>query len=340
MEKINNTQQISPPRLIPSITAGFNIIANNIQLILFPIILDLLLWFGPHIKIKKLLEPFVTTMLDPLSTLPADTGNITDIKVMIQAAYELWQIILDRYNVMTALRAFPFGVPSLFGASSPLNNPINYTNFHELSSIYSAIGLWILLFFIGLIIGGIFFNEISRNIIQPTPSFSIRKVIWQIAQIIGLTIALILILALISVPISIFITLIAIINPFIAQLGIILISFLLLWLFLPLIFSAHGIFIQRQNFLFSMLTSARFVRYTFPTTGMFILICLLINQGLDTLWRMPSETSWMALVGVAGHAFISTSLLAASFVYYRDGVFWLLETLRTRYNQNGIKDKA
>jgi hypothetical protein len=31
----------------------------------------------------------------------------------------------------------------------------------------------------------------------------------------------------------------------------------------------------------------------------------------------------MMLVGIAGHAFVSTALLAASFVYYRDMNAWL-----------------
>jgi hypothetical protein len=31
----------------------------------------------------------------------------------------------------------------------------------------------------------------------------------------------------------------------------------------------------------------------------------------------------MTLVGIAGHAFITTAILAASFVYYRDMNIWL-----------------
>jgi hypothetical protein len=62
---------------------------------------------------------------------------------------------------------------------------------------------------------------------------------------------------------------------------------------------------------------------TLPSTGLFLLVALLISQGLDTLWRAPGETSWLTMVGVAGHAFITTSLLAASFVYYQDANRWI-----------------
>jgi hypothetical protein len=50
---------------------------------------------------------------------------------------------------------------------------------------------------------------------------------------------------------------------------------------------------------------------------------ILLGQGLDFLWRTPPETSWWTLIGIAGHAFVSTALLAASFVYYRDVNAWL-----------------
>jgi hypothetical protein len=50
---------------------------------------------------------------------------------------------------------------------------------------------------------------------------------------------------------------------------------------------------------------------------------LLISQGLDLLWQVPPQTSWFTLIGLIGHAFIVTGLLAASFVYYRDAGYWV-----------------
>jgi hypothetical protein len=65
------------------------------------------------------------------------------------------------------------------------------------------------------------------------------------------------------------------------------------------------------------------VRFTLPNTGLFLLLFVLINQGLNFLWTTPAQTSWWMLVGIGGHAFISTALLAASFIYYRDINAWL-----------------
>jgi hypothetical protein len=62
---------------------------------------------------------------------------------------------------------------------------------------------------------------------------------------------------------------------------------------------------------------------TLPKTSLLFLSIIVISEGLDTLWRVPAEDSWLTLVGVAAHAFVSTSLLAASFIYYRDASRWL-----------------
>ena len=50
------------------------------------------------------------------------------------------------------------------------------------------------------------------------------------------------------------------------------------------------------------------------------------------VWSAPKSDSWLALVGFAGHAFITTALLAASFVYYRDMSDWL-QTVYERLQQ-------
>jgi hypothetical protein len=53
------------------------------------------------------------------------------------------------------------------------------------------------------------------------------------------------------------------------------------------------------------------------------LIIFVLGEVLNTLWRVPQETSWLTLVGILGHGFVTTSLLAASIIYYRDGVRWV-----------------
>jgi hypothetical protein len=40
------------------------------------------------------------------------------------------------------------------------------------------------------------------------------------------------------------------------------------------------------------------------------------------IWGWPTENSWILPIGMAGHAFVTTSLLAGSFLYYREADQW------------------
>jgi hypothetical protein len=68
---------------------------------------------------------------------------------------------------------------------------------------------------------------------------------------------------------------------------------------------------------------------------MFVLTVLLLTVGLNYLWSIPPEESWMAVVGIIGHAFVATALLAASFIYYRDMNVWL-QTVWERMKNNTV----
>jgi hypothetical protein len=100
---------------------------------------------------------------------------------------------------------------------------------------------------------------------------------------------------------------------------------LVIWLLIPLFFSPHGIFASRKSMWESIVKGIRLSRMTFSTTGLLVLIVILLSAGLDILWNIPSETSWLLLVGIAGHAFVTAGLLAATFIYYRDADRWLEE---------------
>jgi hypothetical protein len=108
-----------------------------------------------------------------------------------------------------------------------------------------------------------------------------------------------------------------------------IILLVLFWVFIPLIFTPHGIIIQRQNPIKAMLSSIRLIRFYMPGTGFFIMLCLLIYQIMNQfLWLLPKSSSYMLLGGIFGHAFISTGLISASYIYFQDGVRWMNHNLK------------
>jgi hypothetical protein len=129
---------------------------------------------------------------------------------------------------------------------------------------------------------------------------------------------------------------VSIIYSFSATLGQIMFfigALLLIWLIMPVFFSVHGIYTLQLNAFRSILGSLRMVRFTLPNTGLFLLVFVIINTGMNFLWNTPADNSWWMLVGIAGHAFVSTALLAASFIYYRDINAWLSAVLEQLQNR-------
>jgi hypothetical protein len=322
---------VTPPKLIASIVAGFNTVANHIHLILFPVALDLLLWFGPRVRIKTLAEPFMIELNRVITEM--GTANSSD---MFRLTAEFWTGILEQFNLLVFLRTFPVGITSLFYASAPISSPMGDAARFEVPSLIGLVGMGLMLIVIGLAAGSLYFHEVARCSTEEIQAFSIQQVSKQYIQTLLLTISLLVIFMLFAIPTLLTVSVLMLFSPGIAQIALFFMSLLMLWLFLPLVFSPHGIFLQKQNMLLSVQTSIHLVRFYLPGTGLFLLTALLFSQGLDVIWRVPPETSWMAMVGVFGHAFITTALLSASFIYYSGGVRWMRENLKRLSSKGGM----
>ncbi len=310
--------------MIQALTAGFNLVAGHIYLILLPILLDVLLWFGPHLRLRQLVTPFIQEMVDSVLIFTPETS------AMMSEIPQMWQALLERFNLVSLLSALPVGVPSLMAGSSPLETPLGSAPLMEVTSWGQAVGGWLIFSVLGLAIGSLYFSAIARFSADTPRAFSLREAAWEIAQTLLLTLAVIMVLAAFILPTTLVVSILALISPAMAQISVLLLSFMLAWLLIPLVFAPHGIFAARQNVLRAMFNSAQMVRRLFPSVAMFLLAVVVLAQGMGYLWRMAPENSWMTLVGVLGNAFITTSLVAASFVYYRKSAAWMEQYRRTQ----------
>jgi hypothetical protein len=309
-----------PPGVIGSLRAGFDAVSRHVNLILFPLTLDLWLWLGPRLSVDRLLNPYFKFLFEQAGRGLASASDLQRI-AGVQAAF---MDGLERFNLLSLLGklvTFPIGVSSLLVETMPVATPYGEQRVVQILSLPGLVGLMFLFILIGWVGGGLYFRWVSgtalggeeagvssaRAIIQTF----ILSVIW----FIGLAIAM--------VPVFVVLTLLALISPALANGAVFVMLMLSFWLIVPLFFTPHGIFVSRQNAFSSVLSSLRMARFTLPTSGLFVLSTFLLYRGLNYLWSVPPNDSWMLLIGIAGHAFITTALLAASFVYYRDMHVWL-----------------
>ncbi len=70
------------------------------------------------------------------------------------------------------------------------------------------------------------------------------------------------------------------------------------------------------------------MQFSLPQAASLFVVIVIVNYGLSLVWNIPPDDSWLLLLGVAGHALISTALVAATFVFYQDRYRWWMEVRR------------
>jgi hypothetical protein len=313
------------PKLIPSLLAGFEAVANHIELIILPIILDLILWFGPHLRIKVLLQP----LLDGLK-LPSElqSGEFAQI---FSATKDIYYLLADRFNIFSAIRTLPVGIPSLIANISPVTNPLGSPIIMETKNYSSAFMIWLVVGIIGLIGSSYYYNSINRIISSDNTKVTPGSIGWQTLQLLYLTIICVIFIVIIIFPTLMLVSFLSLISPILGQIALFAGGLILIWVITPMLYTPQVIFMQHQSVLKALLSSIRMVRFALPSSGLLFIAVIIIAQGLDLLWQIPKENSWFALIGIAGHALVNTSLIAAIFVYYRDGIKWI-QSIITKNN--------
>lgn len=309
--------------------AGFDIVSNNLGLVLFSVVFDLVIWFGPRLRISRLLDP----VLDQTSNLAGiqDAGTIQTLR---QGS--------ERLNLLAALRTFPVGIPSLMVGRLSSDTPLNLHPLEiEVISFSRMLGLWGLLLIIGIALGTFYFSMIAQA--STTRNLDLRQAMidWphNFIQVLFLTAFMFGLIALFFIPLSCLLSGLMLFGIGMSQLPLVVALFfsaVTIWIMIPLFFSPHGIFVSGRSMWQSMLQAVRMSRVTFSSTAMFILVIVLLSEGLNVVWNLPKDGSWFLLIGITGHAFITAGLLAATFIFYRDANVWLSELVQLKeLNQTG-----
>jgi hypothetical protein len=311
-----------PPGLIASLMAGFDSVANHIAVILPPVLLDLFLWLGPHLRLKEFLQPLIDRMPSLAGAFPSNFQDLSTVQTV-------WTDMANQFNLFVILRTFPVGTTSLLSFNTAVLNPFGDPLTLDAGPFSGILGWAVLLVFLGWIIGAIYFYWVSRVALKS----DVRSLWTSLKQAVYLSLIWTGLLFFFGLPALLVLSVLMAVSPVLGQVVLFVGAMILVWMVMPVFFSAHGIFTLQLNALRAILKSLHMVRFTLPNTALFLLMFFVVNQGLTFLWNTPPQTSWWMLVGITGHAFVSTALLAASFVYYRDINAWLKVVLEQLQRQ-------
>ena len=322
MEQIKVTLVGTPPRIFKSFLAGFNTVANHIYLIILPVLIDMALWLGPKLRLKSLLDPTVAELTNQMLKVAP-----TDLIETVKTTQTLWVQMLEQFNLATTIRTLPVGIPSLMARLSPIKSPLAWNPIIEIPSTNWAVATLGILLTLGFLLGSLFFYLLKLETDKEPRKFVFKEYLQAYVNSVALFGLLLGVAILISIPLLIILSVLSLFNSGIAQFIILLVGFGLLWLIIPMVFSVHGIFVLQKKPVQAAVLSIKLVRYFLPGTGLFVMIGALISELLNKLWILPEPDTWLLLLGVGGHAFVVTGLLAASFIYYREGLHWMQDNI-------------
>jgi len=319
MNRENQLALPPAPNLIGAIRSGFDATTNHMLLILFPITLDLVLWVGPRLRLTELINSFsnqlfkVYTLQDP------------EMIELIGPLQEIWSAIAEHFNLLAVLRTYPVGITSLMVSQLPVNSPLGFPASWEINSFGGAFIAFVLISVLGIILGTLYFKVVAQAAVAGEVNWrlALDEWPWTSLQMLFLALLWAVFLLFITIPGSFLLSLVVLSGISYGQCALFLYTGFVFWLILPIVFSPHGIVLNRNSFFTSIKVSTKLMRKTLPTSVLFILTVFLLSKGLDILWLVPSDASWLLLIGILGHAFITTGLLASSFVYYRDALQWM-----------------
>lgn len=315
-----------PLGVIASIASGFETVNARLELVLFPLALDLFLWLGPHLSIK----PMIDASLNMMGALMAQTIKPTSALQNIEAMREWMSPFSAKFNLFSVISqplGMPFGLPSLMSERSPntipSGTPVTWLidNPLEFILLFGVFGL------LGLFLSALYFGSLAQQVREAKRDLrQLLQNVWRDwARLTALAVLGLMIMVFVILPMIALSSIALLFGPIAVSIASVMIWMMVVWIILYMGFTPHGIILQRRSLFGALWDSMRLVQWSLPSTAGLYILLIIISVGLSTVWNIPETNSWYLLIGLVGHALVSTALVASTFIYYRDRYRWWTE---------------
>jgi len=303
--------------IIDALTAGFNVVARRLWLILIPVALDLFVWLGPKISIARLvrrLEPLLT----PQASMNLSSADAYNLAMSREALLKVG----ENLNLFSLLSNTFLGMPN-FMAVSPLQMTAAQPSLGEVANGWVGLVLVIALVLFSVVIA-CFYLELMAQVVRSDGvdlASLPRRALSIAGRIMVLGLILLLIVAVLILPISIFLTLVAFVSQGLAVMLLGLFSLMTFWgsiiVAIYLFYFTDDLLINENGLLQAVWNSMLMVRRNFWSTVGLILLVNVLNAGLVLIWQRLAFAPWGVAIAILGNAFVGSGLVAAVMVFYR-----------------------
>ncbi|MCC6905974.1 MAG: hypothetical protein IT326_09040 [Anaerolineae bacterium] len=306
---------LTPPvGIIQSLGQGFDIVSRKPYLLLIPLLVDLFLWAGPRINYT----PAIASNIAQIQATAAETGDETLIQSWDQLAavsQEMIDEIGDQYLPVAFL-------PTLLADEIAHDLPFNHTpSVWMVARPVGVLGARLEGALAGLAALGLYMLLIGE-VIRQSGKFNVLDVLRRmpafLLQFAGLALLLPVVVLIVLVPFGLLALVAALLVPWLGLVVMLGALLLLSWMSLYGVFVLHGMLINRRNLFLAIWDSVRIVQWNLGPTVTMVLGALLLYSLTNLVWLLADTSTWMALFGMIGHAFVATGLVTATFVFFKD----------------------
>lgn len=299
----------------------------------FPILLDIGIWVAPQLSVNELARRSLPTAeeLAPLGTQGKQLLNVMSSFVNDPQT---------QTNLLSALSLRSWGLPSISGDMQVPLLPGMVTHVIQVPSWEAALG-WVMLFSLASLLLGCCLAAFVAQGVRDEPvdvghALRVGVLAWLrlTLMVVGGTLVLALLLGGALLALYLLLSLVPQVG------GVLMSAFLLLalwfatYLGLILFFTMRALVLDEVGVARAVMNSLAVVHRNLLAVILFVSLTNLIQAGLNLVWANFAGNVAGTLPVIVGNAFVSTGLLVASLVFYRDRfVTWREASVQTHVGE-------
>lgn len=301
------------PGVFSTLSAGFELTTRYLWLMVIPALLDLFLWIGPRLSFRPLIESLAAQM--PEQTLLMDPGP-------------LLEAFAARLNHFTYLSVSLLGVPALMTGLTPEKTPIQPAII-ERAGWGEWFGYLFLFTLAGLLLAAVYYSLIAyalrrsaataNGTAMPSgPSRFLRRTVRTWLRLTGLGLLFLCLVIIVILPVTLLAGFIALISQAIAAFVLMGAVIFIVWIVMFFSYTPQGMTLNPRGFLPTVGESIRLFRANLPAALGLLFIVTLARRLLSFILLSADSGTWVTAINLLAHAYISTALIVAMFIFYRD----------------------
>ena len=311
-------RQAQPTGVIETLSAGYSAVNHHLWVLLLPILLDVFLWFGPHVSYSPLVGPAVTHATEwtrQVALGPRRAPSNPDLLNSLDASRQWLIDRADEVNGLGLLAWGPIGLPSIAGLSAPGEDLAFVSGWPDgVMLVVACVG-------VSLLLGGWFYGGLAAasSGVHNGPLAAGRGTPRAVVGVLGLVGVVLGTALLLGLPVVLLIGFTALVSPPVAVLGSVLVAGGVLFVSVHLFFAIDAIFVSGAGPLAAIQRSVVLVRQHLRPSVALIVLTWLILAGMARVWDVLAsnlQSPYGVVLGILGNAYIASGLIAAGMIFY------------------------